>query len=503
MLDTTGCTGSMPIKKSEPAISVTLNNGTAIDCPIIRKFNMKGLFGRLISKEFNRILQSKTKVEISVIIGGVKKKKVLVKVDDLIKRYELGKEEIKSAAKEGVLENLIKFKIGNIEIDEFKEKLRNQFQFNSRLKCYEFITHQNERIRTALTIDDLELYVHAVAAFKFVSPPSEPLLQGDHVWAHCIRVTSAPHHMVKICEGQEEKIIALFGKVIGTGGYAIVTHTLDMATGELTEAKHSMAAYRAAHGEPNEEEIEASLIGAKMIRSVHAAAPSGIATGIQVPLIAVKDKVRGHLGFLSPKYEGSLAREEFLTSITSSLALEAGSQLVQGLVQMHRKKIAHRDIKLDNILVNRGSSDAEWQFHHADFDGAVMHDGRLIHALGTCTTRYRPREDIEAYKREFEIENVKEMQQIDEKGDVFALASVLYVLLMKEFPFVADNEDHPTFNINEEELKRRLIGILPDKPDIVNMIAQGLSRDYRERPSAEGFATLFQGSISEAPCAIP
>ena len=107
--------------------------------------------------------------------------------------------------------------------------------------------------------------------------------------------------------------------------------------------------------------------------------------------------------------------------LSEEMARFVFAQILDGLEHIHQSGVAHRDLKIENILV-----DSEFNIKLTDFGFAGPiegrgRDGKLTTRLGT--PNYLAPEVI-----------LKE-PYFGEKIDIFACAAVLFVLLTFQFPF--------------------------------------------------------------------
>jgi serine/threonine protein kinase len=120
-----------------------------------------------------------------------------------------------------------------------------------------------------------------------------------------------------------------------------------------------------------------------------------------------------------------LANGDLYTAISKtgpfeeSLARYYFKQLLEGLEHMHQKGIAHRDIKLENILF-----DENFDLKIADMGFAAPIAGQFRTRLGT--TCYMAPELFAGYPYHGEV------------VDLFAAAVILFIMVTQLPPFVAN-----------------------------------------------------------------
>lgn len=120
-------------------------------------------------------------------------------------------------------------------------------------------------------------------------------------------------------------------------------------------------------------------------------------------------------------------------SLSIDTKYELVEQLVKGLYALHSLGIIHRDIKLENVLLD---SDEALNIKIIDFG--------LSRFMGI--NEYT--EDIAGTLYYFPPEILKK-ERITQKGDIWSLGVVLYFILLKTFPFGNDirNEYTPMFDV--------------------------------------------------------
>jgi len=109
-------------------------------------------------------------------------------------------------------------------------------------------------------------------------------------------------------------------------------------------------------------------------------------------------------------------------------AREAVSQLVMAVVHCHRRGVAHRDIKLENVMV---ASLKPFVIKLIDFGQAIIHDQRTQHMQSvaktlTTTSVYTP--------PEVKAKTAEDLSYDAFKLDSFAVGVVLYALLISAWP---------------------------------------------------------------------
>lgn len=182
--------------------------------------------------------------------------------------------------------------------------------------------------------------------------------------------------------------------------------------------------------------------------------------------------------------------ERIKTKLTEPEILKIMLNICLGVYEMHRLKLIHRDIKIENVLI-----DSKGNFKLCDFGStssplmppkdqqefqALSHD-----ILYQTTPQYRAPEMIDLY-RGFPI---------DEKSDIWALGCFLYKLCYYTTPFEANGDIailHASFQflpnpVFSGDLKNLIIIMLQENPlfrpnivQVIMIVFKLINKDYKE-----------------------
>lgn len=187
------------------------------------------------------------------------------------------------------------------------------------------------------------------------------------------------------------------------------------------------------------------------------------------------------------------------TKLTEEEILKIMLDISVGVYEMHKLKMIHRDIKIENVLI-----DAKHDFKLCDFGSTSMpimpprdqqQFQHLSHDIMYQTTpQYRAPEMIDLYRG----------YPIDEKADIWALGCFLYKLCYYTTPFEANGDIailHATFQFLPKpdfsgDLKNLIIIMLQENPllrpnivQVLMLLCQILKVDFKDIDIEDIYAT--------------
>ncbi len=146
-------------------------------------------------------------------------------------------------------------------------------------------------------------------------------------------------------------------------------------------------------------------------------------------------------------------------------ALNMAIQIAEGLQEAHEKRIVHRDIKPQNIMLT-----AKGQVKIMDFGLAAVAGRSRLTKSGTTlgTPAYMSPEQLEG-------------RDVDRRADIWALGVVLYEMLTQRTPFAADYEQAIAYGILNEEPEPVTAQRRGVPPKVDDLLTKALAKDASER----------------------
>ncbi|CAD8077695.1 unnamed protein product [Paramecium sonneborni] len=168
--------------------------------------------------------------------------------------------------------------------------------------------------------------------------------------------------------------------------------------------------------------------------------------------------------------------------LTEQRTIEIFKQIVDGLEVLHAEQISHRDLKLENIIIKRGTckicdfgsaSNEIIDISQLNQDQQNQMD-ELFNKITTIT--YRPPEMIDVFRQ----------QIVDTKVDIWQLGCILYSLCFRKSPFQDINKlfiVEAIFEFPESQLSENTL----------ILIQKMLQQDPRKRPNLKEIKLLLYG----------
>ncbi len=165
--------------------------------------------------------------------------------------------------------------------------------------------------------------------------------------------------------------------------------------------------------------------------------------------------------------EGQTLKEKITSNpLPLTRALEITTQICEGLKCAHEAGIVHRDIKPQNIIINKDGRVKILDFGLAKLKG-VTQLTKESSTLGTV--HYMSPEQAKGL-------------EVDHRTDIWSLGVVLYEVLSGQFPFRGDYEQAVIYSILNET-PESLSGVISEVPgEVENLLNKLLEKDPEQRP---------------------
>jgi len=151
---------------------------------------------------------------------------------------------------------------------------------------------------------------------------------------------------------------------------------------------------------------------------------------------------------------------------TEGNVIEIIRQLINSITYCHANGVCHRDIKLENILLNHDNS-----IKLIDFGLSVQKTGTTFIMSGQCgSPDYMAPEVLS-----------DEYTVYDEKCDVWSIGVVLYILTYKQFPFEYKNIPSLKHNVAHDDIVPP--SNIKPSDDVVDLLGKMLCKDPSSRIS--------------------
>jgi serine/threonine protein kinase len=147
------------------------------------------------------------------------------------------------------------------------------------------------------------------------------------------------------------------------------------------------------------------------------------------------------------------------------------TQIAQGMAYAHDKRWVHRDLKPDNILVNKSG-----EVRVIDFALAV----RIQGALGRMIT---PKPKIQGTRSYMSPEQIQPKRgPLDGRSDIYALGIVIFEMLSGKTPFHANSPDELLLRHLRSPAPSLITMEIDVTPEMDNLIQRMLAKKPQERP---------------------
>lgn len=186
--------------------------------------------------------------------------------------------------------------------------------------------------------------------------------------------------------------------------------------------------------------------------------------------------------------EGKTLREVIESAGGSPLpierALDIAAQVCEGLKEAHRNGITHRDLKPDNILIDKNGRVKILDFGLAKLKGAVK------------ITKDSTRMGTPGYMSPEQITGA----EVDHRSDIFSFGVILYEMLSGKLPFAGERDISIFYSILNED-PRPLSQYRPETPEwLCQIVERALQKNTGQRfPSTDEILARLSNGAARSP----
>lgn len=238
---------------------------------------------------------------------------------------------------------------------------------------------------------------------------------------------------------------------------------------------------------PGEEDSLADSLERRYLANVPGLDEARMAAALSGPsIVAIYDcQIAGNVVYLVMEYVEGATLTQVLADHNDEITLDVVSAVFESVSRAleiaHENGVLHFDIKPDNVLI-----DAQGNVKVADFGLATLSDAQGEGTAAAGTIGYMPLEQMR-------------QEPLDARTDEWALASIVYEMLVGENPFLAPTLDQALNSIDGAELTlpSRCWGDLPDEVDDVLFKALDPQKEDRYE-SVAAFADELMPLLGDA-----
>ena len=238
---------------------------------------------------------------------------------------------------------------------------------------------------------------------------------------------------------------------------------------------------------PGEEDSLADSLERRYLANVPGLDEARMAAALSDPsIVAIYDcQIAGNVVYLVMEYVEGATLTQVLADHNDEITLDIVSAVFESVSRAlevaHENGVLHFDIKPDNVLI-----DAQGNVKVTDFGLATLSDAQGEGTAAAGTIGYMPLEQMR-------------QESLDARTDEWALASIVYEMLVGENPFLAPTLDQALNSIDGAELTlpSRCWGDLPDEVDDVLFKALDPQKEDRYE-SVAAFADELMPLLGDA-----
>ncbi len=178
-------------------------------------------------------------------------------------------------------------------------------------------------------------------------------------------------------------------------------------------------------------------------------------------------------------------------SLSIGMALSVGKQVCAGLAEAHNLGVIHRDLKPQNIMIDKGGNAKIMDFGIAR---SVREKGITGPGVMIGTPEYMSPEQTEA-------------KEVDQRSDIYSLGVILYEMATSQVPFQGETALSVAIK-HKTEIPRDPKSLNPDIPDdLQRLILRCLEKDkakrYQSAAEVEGELDKIEKGIPTAERVVP
>ena len=151
-------------------------------------------------------------------------------------------------------------------------------------------------------------------------------------------------------------------------------------------------------------------------------------------------------------------------------------QVFSGLWYLHENKILHRDIKLENIMIDGKENDKE--------TGEELFWVKIID-FGTAKLFEKNKKEKDVVGSSYYIAPEVLKQSYNEKCDTWSVGVILYMTLVGRAPFDGKDDEEIIYKINSVDYNKNEPRLVKHSPEVRDLVSKLLDKDTEKRYSAK------------------
>ena len=151
-------------------------------------------------------------------------------------------------------------------------------------------------------------------------------------------------------------------------------------------------------------------------------------------------------------------------------------QVFSGLWYLHENKILHRDIKLENIMIDGKENDKE--------TGEELFWVKIID-FGTAKLFEKNKKEKDVVGSSYYIAPEVLKQSYNEKCDTWSVGVILYMTLVGRAPFDGKDDEEIIYKINSVDYNKNEPRLVKHSPEVRDLVSKLLDKDTDKRYSAK------------------